>query len=524
MTYANHQILALVSHMTDMSEDLISESDIRAGASMSSKTTRRGRFATFMNHPAMVAVLCAVVSLGVLVAVVLAGRQGPVTPPVGGTQDTLPLESEAPMTEDVTQESPDSEYSPADFSGYDSIVHMYGKVVETIPDVFAAPGWDYSLVFNHLFAFPDEQTRDTYTRMCNAILELYPGGNVNLHTFFGYVIKDINGDGVEELCLLTKEFTIVALFTKHNGKPVLLEEFWNRKRGFVNENGRIIIVGSSGADMSSREVHRIDTATGRLVFEEAIGLDGHTEDLQAIYYHQIGDKKTYISEAEYSALQNQAPYMGIGAEKSREILGAEYTPVSMPSEVSVFFRGGSYGPGAKSIRIYTDPEKIYAYADFFTDVLVRSDLTKVPQQALIGGGTYWIIMKYEIGETVIYADWGGYFEYDDQWYQLEDKHHRVIDELFERYGSDVELSEVNIHVLAKDDGGFCGVMEDTEQYVYVKGFSGTWFEMDDTVRIVYETEKLKESEGAVVGSEGETVAYQWIIEDPLSGWVIWRSE
>ena len=237
MTYANHQILALVSHMTDMSEDLISESDIRAGASMPQKTTRRGRFSAFMNHPAMVAVLCAVVSLGVLVAVVMAGRQGPVTPPVGGTQDTLPLESEAPMTEDVTQESPDSEYSPADFSGYDSIVHMYGKVVETIPDVFAAPGWDYSLVFDHLFAFPDEQTRDTYTRMCNAILELYPGGNVNLHTFFGYVIKDINGDGVEELCLLTKEFTMVALFTKHNGKPVLLEEFWNRKRGFVNENG-----------------------------------------------------------------------------------------------------------------------------------------------------------------------------------------------------------------------------------------------------------------------------------------------
>ena len=99
MTYANHQILSLVSHMTDMSEDLISESDIRAGASMPSKTTRRGRFATFMNHPAMVAVLCAVVSISVLVAVVMAGRQGPVTPPVGGTlygeEISLTEESEA---------------------------------------------------------------------------------------------------------------------------------------------------------------------------------------------------------------------------------------------------------------------------------------------------------------------------------------------------------------------------------------------------------------------------------------------
>ena len=339
----------------------------------------------------------------------------------------------------------------------------------------------------------------------------------------GYAVKDANGDGVEELLLLSDEFTLIALFTQHDGKPVLLEDFWNRKRGYVNENGQIIICGSNGADVSSQEIYRLDATTGQLVLEEALGLDGHTEDLQTIYYHQVGEEKTYISEEEFNELIRKAPYDSYSTEKNRQVLGADYTPVSMPTEVGVFFHGGSYGPGAKSIRIYTDPEKIYAYADFFTDVLVRSDLTKVPQQALIGG-TYWIIMKYETGETVTYADWGGYFEYDDQWYQLEDKHHRVIDELFERYGSDVELSEVNIRVLAKDDGGFCGVMEDTEQYVYVKGFSGTWFEIEDTVRIVYETEKLKESEGAVVGSEGETVAYQWIIEDPLSGWVIWRSE
>ncbi len=517
MTYADDKILAFASFMSDMSEDLIQESDIRGCAAVKPKRERSGRFSAFMNHPAMVAVLCAVVSLGVLVAVVMAGREGPVTPPVGGTQDTLPMESEEPMTEDVTQESLDGECSPADFTSYDSIVHMYGKVVETIPDVFATPGWDYSLVFDRLFSFSDKQTRETYTRMCNAILELYPGGNVNLNTFFGYAIKDINGDGVDELCLLTKEFTMVAIFTKHNGKPIFLEDFGNRKRGYVNENRQIIIVGSSGADVSSQEVYRIDTATGRLVFEEAIGLDGHTEELQAIYYHQIGDKRTYISEVEYNALQNQAPYRGIGAEKSRELLGVDYTPLFMPSGVSVSFFGGADGLEAKYRRIYTDPEKICAYADFFTDVLVRSDLTEVPQQDLIGG-TYWITMKYETGETVTYADWGRYFEYDDKWYQLDDKHHRVIDELFERYGSDVELSEANIRVLAKDDAGSCGVMEDTEQYVYVKGLSGTWFEMDDTVRIVYETEKLKESEGSVVGSEGETVTYQWIIEDPLSGW------
>ena len=98
MTYSDKG-LALYALMNDMSDALIHESDIRAGASLPQKTTRRGRFSAFMNHPAMVAVLCAVVSLGVLVAVVMAGRQGPVTPPVGGTlygeEISLTEESEA---------------------------------------------------------------------------------------------------------------------------------------------------------------------------------------------------------------------------------------------------------------------------------------------------------------------------------------------------------------------------------------------------------------------------------------------
>ncbi len=82
MTYVKDEMLNLAARMTDMSEDLISESDIRAGAPLLSKPKRAGRFSAFMNHPAMVAVLCAVVSLGVVAAIVMAGRGGPDVPPV----------------------------------------------------------------------------------------------------------------------------------------------------------------------------------------------------------------------------------------------------------------------------------------------------------------------------------------------------------------------------------------------------------------------------------------------------------
>ncbi len=98
MTYADKG-LSLYALMNDMSDELINESDIRGCAVVKPKRERSGRFSAFMNHPAMVAVLCAVVSLGVLVAVVMAGREGPVTPPVGGTlygeESLLTEESEA---------------------------------------------------------------------------------------------------------------------------------------------------------------------------------------------------------------------------------------------------------------------------------------------------------------------------------------------------------------------------------------------------------------------------------------------
>ena len=39
---------------------------------------------------------------------------------------------------------------------------------------------------------------------------------------FGYAIKDINGDGVDELVLLKEDYTILAIFTCVDGKPIMV--------------------------------------------------------------------------------------------------------------------------------------------------------------------------------------------------------------------------------------------------------------------------------------------------------------
>ena len=478
--------LQIWEHLSDMGDRIIEESMIPTDATPAvfKKSKKKGRFSAFMNHPAMVAVLCAVVSLSVVAAIVMAGRGGPVTPPVVGTAPTeseisspyeeseeqtlsqdgidpdeyisvyldgyiqLTLESfmvwsegdgysvDGPgfqgdcnsgemvqngdsftvhmtqncefqsvtvynsfdMTEVATATEPmihhdlkglyyvvlrikirndtsvscydyvfpltlceeveglnfeviyreeafktdESETSrptepepiPADFASYGSIIRTYRKLVERLAD-FYTPGGSENPEVDGLFVFPNEQTREWYDKVGGSAFLLCPGDRKNATALFGYAVKDVNGDGVEELFLLTKDFQIVTLFTQHVGKPVLLEDFWNRKKGYVNENGQIMIGGSNGVAADSQEIYRFNTATGRLVLEEALGYDGLTEDLKVICYHQIGEEKTYISEEEFNAIKNQEPYVGFGTEKNRQVLKDAYVPL-LSSDAPMF--------------------------------------------------------------------------------------------------------------------------------------------------------------------------------------------
>lgn len=122
MTYTDKG-LSLFVLMTDMSEDLISESDIRGGAVHPEKVRHTGRFSAFMNHPATVAVLCAVVSLGVLMAIVLAGREAPLTPPAGTVYESEPVtEGETVTPEDLAASDVYVSYSPGDTTLYCEII------------------------------------------------------------------------------------------------------------------------------------------------------------------------------------------------------------------------------------------------------------------------------------------------------------------------------------------------------------------------------------------------------------------
>ncbi|MBE6584956.1 MAG: hypothetical protein E7645_00345 [Ruminococcaceae bacterium] len=320
MMYANDRVLSVAALMSHMSEDLITESDIRGGAFRSVKPQRRGRFLAFVNHPAMVAALCTFISIGI-VAVILLNRGEYTRPPVS---ESIPAESE-------TQEDTYPEQISADFDSYESILMMYRKMVELSPEWMKD---DEQAKVDAQFAFPDSIARHWYMAMSISIAAFYPQNDMLEcdpagHLHFGYAIKDINRDGVDELFLLTKDMTIVAIFTlRADDRPVLLETFGNKHTGFVNDNGQLMVVDSySDPPRGERSIYRMDAATRQLVFEESLAIVGQNTEGNVLYYYRTADEAYYISEEVYDLRLNGIPFATFGQNTFNQSLRSYYAPI-----------------------------------------------------------------------------------------------------------------------------------------------------------------------------------------------------
>lgn len=118
--------------------------------------------------------------------------------------------------------------------------------------------------------------------------------------YIGYVIKDVNSDGVYEL-LICEGDMIYAMYTMVNGNPTLLFTGWSRNRWYLLDDGTLYNTGSSGASESSHGIYAI--SNGKLecqkyYFMTDIGLGN-----VAYFYNTTGSyqitESTKISEATY---------------------------------------------------------------------------------------------------------------------------------------------------------------------------------------------------------------------------------
>lgn len=95
----------------------------------------------------------------------------------------------------------------------------------------------------------------------------------------GYILKDLNQDGNDELIILAKgsltasrfenfEDMVYAVYTLQNNKPVRALESWTRSRNYLCADGGIYNEGSDGAAYSTWCIY--DIKDGKAVIREGV--------------------------------------------------------------------------------------------------------------------------------------------------------------------------------------------------------------------------------------------------------------
>lgn len=133
----------------------------------------------------------------------------------------------------------------------------------------------------------------------------------------GYMLKDLDQDGSDELIILAKgslasnrfdDFsdTVYAVYTLQNDKPVRVLESWARSRNYLCADGGIYNEGSDGAAYSTWCIY--DIKDGKTVVREGVQTSDKTLEngnIETAYLRMTESQKLYdgeeISEAQADA-------------------------------------------------------------------------------------------------------------------------------------------------------------------------------------------------------------------------------
>lgn len=124
----------------------------------------------------------------------------------------------------------------------------------------------------------------------------------------GYILKDLNQDGNDELIILAKGSLtasrfenfgdmVYAVYTLQNNKPVRVLESWTRSRNYLCADGGIYNEGSDGAAYSTWCVY--DIRDGKTVVREGVQTTDKTlenGDIEMAYLRMTESHKLYDGE------------------------------------------------------------------------------------------------------------------------------------------------------------------------------------------------------------------------------------
>ena len=212
--------------------------------------------------------------------------------------------------------------------------------------------------------FLNETEKQCFAEIAASGYSLYPGKygdhRIEVNRACGYATNDLNGDGTLELVLLNADYTLVAIFSMKDGRPILLTRFWNRRGGWIDRNGYIHVGGSNGVDSGSRTIYRICEGGGDLELLYEYGRDGceWVDDVAVTKYYKIENgEKAYITEEEYDYIDEQYNHY-LGDRDFKEVT-RKYSGLQFNSLFGEAFTFSTYGNVLAAMRFMTGMYNLY---------------------------------------------------------------------------------------------------------------------------------------------------------------------
>ena len=292
--------------------------------------------------------------------------------------------AERPMPVSSASLSRDMIYLAYDEKGTDATGRLHFPLVEADRDYFAdydeilglvyelstaCPYFGGDLDYCNVLGVTDAQQIEWVNSLVVSLLGFYSSDSVGDGIFeeyrqtLGYAVKDLNGDGVFELVLFRNDYEVIAIFTTVDGKPFLLDHYWNRKKCSIDHNGQLFVYGSSGADVNSYAIYEIadDGMSLELIFE--FGMDGHQMvgnlAIQK-YYRVVNGVKASITQKKFEEYSVQYPYGGTDTTKT--LSGMTFKPLfDNLSVLQVAAKQAYLGVLENRVKVYHTVTEEYCY-------------------------------------------------------------------------------------------------------------------------------------------------------------------
>ena len=202
----------------------------------------------------------------------------------------------------------------------DSIIEVPQDAIPTLPHVYSQIVTDYATIVEYRISdnFESDYTSGKYFEISDTLSAIITDDlGYQWHCMladmtdtvdspqkssFGYILKDINDDDIQELFWVCEARTILAIFTLYENRPYLIGAFWPRYQCVITDNDELFIRASGAWNHVIFQKYQLLPKSTQLLATAEYGME------DSVCYEMINGKKVAIEESRLSELLQFNPF------------------------------------------------------------------------------------------------------------------------------------------------------------------------------------------------------------------------